>query len=51
MPLLNYALERDVGLALFSDVSPLPLMAWVEKLDSAKRVAVFKVNYMGQFAN
>lgn len=51
MPLLDYALERDVGLALFSDVYPLPLGAWVEKLNSAKRVAVFEINYMGQFAN
>ncbi len=51
MPLLDYAAERKIGLALFRDLHPLPLDSWVERLNSAKEVVAVELNYLGQFAN
>ena len=51
MPLLDYAEEAGVGLALFRDLYPLPLDSWVERLNSAKEVVAVEVNYRGQFAD
>jgi 2-oxoglutarate ferredoxin oxidoreductase subunit alpha len=51
MPLLDYAAERKIGVALFRDLYPLPLDSWVERLNSAKEVVAVELNYSGQFAN
>jgi 2-oxoglutarate ferredoxin oxidoreductase subunit alpha len=51
MPLLDYAAEKKIGLALFRDLYPLPLDSWVERLNSAKEVVAVELNYSGQFAN
>ena len=51
MPLLDYAAERKIGLALFRDLHPLPLDTWAERLNSAKEVVAVELNYLGQFAN
>lgn len=50
MPLLDYSNVADVGVALFRDIYPLAPDAWREKLNSAKRVVVFELNYTGQFS-
>jgi 2-oxoglutarate ferredoxin oxidoreductase subunit alpha len=51
MPLLDYAAEKKIGLALFRDLYPLPLDSWIERLNSAKEVVAVELNYSGQFAN
>ncbi len=51
MPLLDYAAEKKIGLALFRDLYPLPLGSWIERLNSAKEVVAVELNYSGQFAN
>jgi len=51
MPLLDYAAEKKIGLALFKDLYPLPLDSWIERLNSAKEVVAVELNYSGQFAN
>lgn len=50
MPLLDYAKEAEVGLALFRDIYPLKVDGWAQRLNAAKEVVVVEVNYRGQFA-